>query len=64
MSSAAGRRAVAAVDGPWERRARTRYLANIITGALSPTNFLPAPGELGSRQYLPLGRTPGTYVHE
>jgi polyhydroxyalkanoate synthase subunit PhaC len=27
--------------GPWERQARTRYLANMITGALSPTNFLP-----------------------
>ena len=33
-------RMVAAVDGPWERQARTRYLASIITGALSPTNFL------------------------
>ena len=30
-----------AADGPWERQARTRYLANIITGALSPTNYLP-----------------------
>ncbi len=26
-------------DGPWERQARTRYLANIVTAALSPTNF-------------------------
>ncbi len=34
-------RMVKAVDGPWERQARTRYLANIITGALSPTNYLP-----------------------
>lgn len=33
-------RMVAAVDGPWERRARAAYLANIITGALSPTNYL------------------------
>ncbi len=28
-----------AVDGPWDRRARTRYLANIITAMMSPTNF-------------------------
>jgi polyhydroxyalkanoate synthase subunit PhaC len=34
-------RMVEAAGGPWERQARTRYLANIITGALSPTNFLP-----------------------
>jgi polyhydroxyalkanoate synthase subunit PhaC len=33
-------RMVAAVDGPWERQARARYLANIVTGALSPTNYL------------------------
>ena len=33
-------RMVEAADGPWERQARTRYLANIITGALSPTNYL------------------------
>jgi polyhydroxyalkanoate synthase subunit PhaC len=31
---------VEAADGPWERQARTRYLANIITSALSPTNYL------------------------
>src|SRR5258708_16611895 len=31
---------IEAGDGPWERQARTRYLANIITGALSPTNYL------------------------
>ena len=31
---------VAAIDGPWERQARARYLANIVTGALSPTNYL------------------------
>jgi len=35
-------RMVAAADGPWERQARTRYLANILTGALAPTNYLPA----------------------
>jgi polyhydroxyalkanoate synthase subunit PhaC len=29
-----------AVDGPWERQARTRYLANILTASLSPTNLL------------------------
>jgi polyhydroxyalkanoate synthase subunit PhaC len=34
-------RMVAAIDGPWERRARADYLASIITGALSPTNYLP-----------------------
>jgi polyhydroxyalkanoate synthase subunit PhaC len=33
-------RMVAAADGPWERQARARYLANIVTGALSPTNYL------------------------
>ena len=26
--------------GGWERKARARYLANIVTGAVSPTNFL------------------------
>ncbi len=34
-------RMVAAGGGPWERQARTRYLANILTGALAPTNYLP-----------------------
>src|SRR6266487_2022940 len=28
-----------AVDGPWDRQARTRYLANITTAMASPTNF-------------------------
>jgi polyhydroxyalkanoate synthase subunit PhaC len=28
-----------AVDGPWDRRSRTRYLANITTAMASPTNF-------------------------
>src|SRR5689334_10566678 len=28
-----------AVDGPWDRQARTRYLADITTAVLSPTNF-------------------------
>jgi polyhydroxyalkanoate synthase len=28
-----------AADGPWDRQARTRYLANITTAMLSPTNF-------------------------
>src|SRR5215510_8996911 len=28
-----------AVDGPWDRQARTRYLASITTAMLSPTNF-------------------------
>jgi polyhydroxyalkanoate synthase len=28
-----------AVDGPWDRQARTRYLANVVTATLSPTNF-------------------------
>ncbi|HXZ75922.1 MAG TPA: hypothetical protein VEH31_34325 [Streptosporangiaceae bacterium] len=28
-----------AVDGPWDRRARTRYLASITTAMASPTNF-------------------------
>jgi polyhydroxyalkanoate synthase subunit PhaC len=28
-----------AVDGSWDRQARTRYLANITTAMLSPTNF-------------------------
>jgi polyhydroxyalkanoate synthase subunit PhaC len=34
-------RMVDAVDGSWDRQARTRYLANITTAILSPTNFLP-----------------------
>jgi polyhydroxyalkanoate synthase len=28
-----------AVDGPWDRQARTRYLADITTAMASPTNF-------------------------
>jgi poly[(R)-3-hydroxyalkanoate] polymerase subunit PhaC len=28
-----------AADGPWDRQARTRYLADITTAMLSPTNF-------------------------
>jgi hypothetical protein len=28
-----------AVDGPWDRQARTRYLGNILAATLSPTNF-------------------------
>jgi polyhydroxyalkanoate synthase len=32
-------RMIEAADGPWQRQARARYLANIITAALSPTNF-------------------------
>ena len=28
-----------AADGPWDRQARTRYLASILTATLSPTNF-------------------------
>jgi polyhydroxyalkanoate synthase len=30
---------VDAVDGPWDRQARTRYLASIVTAMASPTNF-------------------------
>jgi polyhydroxyalkanoate synthase len=30
---------VDAVDGPWDRQARTRYLANVVTAMASPTNF-------------------------
>jgi polyhydroxyalkanoate synthase subunit PhaC len=33
-------RLVDEVPGGWERKARARYLANVITGAVSPTNFL------------------------
>src|SRR5215831_9062306 len=32
-------RMVDSVDGPWDRQARTRYLANIFTAMASPTNF-------------------------
>jgi polyhydroxyalkanoate synthase len=32
-------RMVDAVDGPWDRQARTRYLASIVTAMASPTNF-------------------------
>ena len=32
-------RMVDAVDGPWDRQARTRHLANIVTAMASPTNF-------------------------
>src|SRR5262249_17220204 len=28
-----------AVDGPWDRQARTRYLANVMPAIASPTNF-------------------------
>src|SRR5437762_13539471 len=28
-----------AVDGPWDRQARSRYLANLVTAMASPTNF-------------------------
>ena len=34
-------RMAGAVDGPWDRQARTRYLASILTATLSPTNVLP-----------------------
>ena len=32
-------RMVDAADGPWQRQARARYLASILTAAVSPTNF-------------------------
>src|SRR6266516_2932663 len=32
-------RMVDAVDGPWDRQARTRYLANVVTAMAAPTNF-------------------------
>jgi polyhydroxyalkanoate synthase len=32
-------RMAGAVDGPWDRQARTRYLANVVTAMASPTNF-------------------------
>ncbi len=32
-------RMVEAVDGPWDRQARSRYLANVVTAMASPTNF-------------------------
>src|SRR6266550_8224602 len=32
-------RMVEATDGPWDRQARTRYLANVVTAMTSPTNF-------------------------
>ncbi|HEY3034744.1 MAG TPA: alpha/beta fold hydrolase, partial [Streptosporangiaceae bacterium] len=32
-------RMAGAADGPWDRQARTRYLANILAATLSPTNF-------------------------
>ncbi len=32
-------RMAGAVDGPWDRQARARYLANILAATLSPTNF-------------------------
>jgi polyhydroxyalkanoate synthase len=31
---------VEAADSPWQRQARARYLANIITSTVSPTNFM------------------------
>jgi polyhydroxyalkanoate synthase len=34
-------RIVEQYQGDWQRRERARYLANIITGGLAPTNFLP-----------------------
>src|SRR5438874_5732338 len=40
-------RMVAAVDGPWDRQARARYLASIFTAMASPTNlFLTNPAAL------------------
>ena len=33
-------RMAGATEGPWDRQARTRYLASIVTAAASPTNFL------------------------
>src|SRR6266496_2542110 len=33
-------RMVEAADGPWDRQARTRYLASILTATMSPTNLL------------------------
>ena len=33
-------RMVEATDGPWDRQARTRYLASILTATMSPTNVL------------------------
>ena len=40
-------RMVEATDGPWDRQARTRYLANILTAMASPTNlFLTNPAAL------------------
>ena len=32
-------RMAGAVDGPWDRQARSRYLANLVTAMTSPTNF-------------------------
>jgi polyhydroxyalkanoate synthase len=32
-------RMVEAAEGPWDRQGRTRYLAGIVTAAVSPTNF-------------------------
>lgn len=29
------------LDGEWQRQARARYIADIVTGALAPTNLLP-----------------------
>jgi polyhydroxyalkanoate synthase len=34
-------RIVEQYQGDWQRRERARYLANILTGGLAPTNFLP-----------------------
>src|SRR6266516_1578301 len=45
-------------DGPWERQARTRYLANIVTAALSPTNFF-----WTNPLALKLACTPGAVVY-
>jgi polyhydroxyalkanoate synthase len=40
-------RMVDAVEGPWDRQARTRYLANVVTAMASPTNlFLTNPAAL------------------
>jgi polyhydroxyalkanoate synthase subunit PhaC len=50
-------RMVAAADGPWERQARTRYLANILTGALAPTNYLPSNPAALKRAFETGGRS-------
>ncbi len=45
------------VDGPWDRQARARYLASVITASLAPTNFFPTNPAALKRAFETGGRS-------